>query len=156
MVFYLYPPSSASTFAAGAALASTAVSAAVSAAGVTVSSEAAVAALSASVDSDSAAGVGSGGGSSNKVEQFTTATEASAAALAADAATDENNLELDNKIVESLGYTLVTLVKKNRDNDLGIKIRGFYKDKTVLLTGVTGLLGKVILERIMNTLSDVK
>ena len=36
------------------------------------------------------------------------------------------------------------------------RIYSFYEGKSVLLTGVTGLLGKVILERVMNTLSGVK
>jgi fatty acyl-CoA reductase len=35
-------------------------------------------------------------------------------------------------------------------------IREFYKDKTLLLTGATGFLGKVVLEKFFRTLSSVK
>jgi len=36
------------------------------------------------------------------------------------------------------------------------KVLEFYKNKTVLITGVTGFLGKVILERVLSVLTDVK
>jgi thioester reductase-like protein len=35
-------------------------------------------------------------------------------------------------------------------------IREFYKDKTLLLTGATGFLGKVVLEKFFRTLPMVK
>jgi thioester reductase-like protein len=35
-------------------------------------------------------------------------------------------------------------------------IREFYKDKTLLLTGATGFLGKVVLEKFFRTLPSVK
>ena len=35
-------------------------------------------------------------------------------------------------------------------------IKEFYKDKTLFLTGATGFLGKVVLEKLFRSLSDVK
>ena len=35
-------------------------------------------------------------------------------------------------------------------------IRDFYKDKTLLLTGATGFVGKVVLEKIFRSLPDIK
>ena len=35
-------------------------------------------------------------------------------------------------------------------------IRDFYKDKTLFLTGATGFVGKVVLEKIFRSLPDIK
>lgn len=35
-------------------------------------------------------------------------------------------------------------------------IKDFYKDKVLLITGTTGFLGKVLLEKFFRSLSDVK
>jgi fatty acyl-CoA reductase len=35
-------------------------------------------------------------------------------------------------------------------------IQGFYRDKTIFLTGTTGFVGKVVLEKILRSLSDFK
>jgi fatty acyl-CoA reductase len=35
-------------------------------------------------------------------------------------------------------------------------IKGFYKDKTIFITGTTGFVGKVVLEKILRTLGDYK
>ena len=35
-------------------------------------------------------------------------------------------------------------------------IREFYKDKTILLTGCTGFVGKVVLEKLMRCCPDIK
>ena len=35
-------------------------------------------------------------------------------------------------------------------------IKEFYKDKTIFLTGATGFLGKVVLEKFFRSLSEVK
>ena len=35
-------------------------------------------------------------------------------------------------------------------------IKGFYRDKTILLTGATGFVGKVVLEKFMRSLPDFK
>jgi fatty acyl-CoA reductase len=35
-------------------------------------------------------------------------------------------------------------------------VREFYKDKSIMLTGCTGFLGKIILEKILRTCSDFK
>ena len=35
-------------------------------------------------------------------------------------------------------------------------IKGFYKDKTILLTGTTGFVGKVVLEKFMRSLPNFK
>ena len=35
-------------------------------------------------------------------------------------------------------------------------VREFYKNKTVLLTGVTGFLGKVLLEKFLRAIPDVE
>jgi fatty acyl-CoA reductase len=35
-------------------------------------------------------------------------------------------------------------------------IKEFYKGKTILLTGCTGFVGKVVLEKFLNSLPDVK
>ena len=37
-----------------------------------------------------------------------------------------------------------------------LKVVEFYKDKTVLLTGCTGFLGKIILEKFLRSCPDVK
>ena len=37
-----------------------------------------------------------------------------------------------------------------------MEIREFYKDKTIFITGTTGFVGKVVLEKILRTLSDFK
>ena len=37
-----------------------------------------------------------------------------------------------------------------------MEIRGFYKDKTIFITGTTGFVGKVVLEKILRSLSDFK
>jgi fatty acyl-CoA reductase len=37
-----------------------------------------------------------------------------------------------------------------------MEIREFYKGKTILLSGTTGFVGKVILEKILRSLADVK
>ena len=36
------------------------------------------------------------------------------------------------------------------------KVVDFFKNKTIMLTGATGFVGKVILEKILFSLSDVK
>ena len=36
------------------------------------------------------------------------------------------------------------------------EIRNFYRGKTVLVTGTTGFVGKVLLEKLIRTFSDVK
>jgi alcohol-forming fatty acyl-CoA reductase len=35
-------------------------------------------------------------------------------------------------------------------------ITNFYKDKTIFITGTTGFVGKVVLEKIMRSLGDFK
>ena len=35
-------------------------------------------------------------------------------------------------------------------------IRHYYKDKSILITGTTGFVGKVVLEKILRTFEDVK
>lgn len=35
-------------------------------------------------------------------------------------------------------------------------IKGYYKDKTIFITGTTGFVGKVVLEKILRTLCDYK
>ena len=35
-------------------------------------------------------------------------------------------------------------------------IKGFYKEKTILVTGTTGFIGKVVLEKILRTTPDVR
>jgi fatty acyl-CoA reductase len=35
-------------------------------------------------------------------------------------------------------------------------IKGFYKDKTIFITGTTGFVGKVVLEKIMRSLGNYK
>jgi thioester reductase-like protein len=35
-------------------------------------------------------------------------------------------------------------------------IREFYKDKTILMTGCTGFVGKVVLEKFLRTIPDFK
>lgn len=35
-------------------------------------------------------------------------------------------------------------------------IRDFYKDKTLLMTGATGFVGKVVLEKIIRCLPEIK
>ena len=35
-------------------------------------------------------------------------------------------------------------------------VREFYKDRTVLISGATGFMGKVLLEKMLRTLLDVK
>ena len=35
-------------------------------------------------------------------------------------------------------------------------IKTFYKDKTIFLTGTTGFVGKVVLEKILRSLGDFK
>ncbi len=37
-----------------------------------------------------------------------------------------------------------------------IDIIDFYKNKTVLVTGTTGFVGKVILEKLLNSLENIK
>ena len=37
-----------------------------------------------------------------------------------------------------------------------MNIKGFYKDKTIFLTGTTGFVGKVVLEKFMRSLPDFK
>ena len=37
-----------------------------------------------------------------------------------------------------------------------MNIKGFYAGKTILLTGATGFVGKVVLEKFMRTLPDFK
>ena len=35
-------------------------------------------------------------------------------------------------------------------------IKGFFKDKTILLTGTTGFVGKVVLEKFMRSLPEFR
>ena len=37
-----------------------------------------------------------------------------------------------------------------------LKVKEFYKDKTILITGCTGFIGKVILEKLLRTCGDCK
>ena len=37
-----------------------------------------------------------------------------------------------------------------------MNIKSFYEDKTILLTGVTGFVGKVVLEKFVRSLSNFK
>ena len=37
-----------------------------------------------------------------------------------------------------------------------MNIREFYKDKTIFLSGTTGFVGKVVLEKIMRSLPEIK
>jgi fatty acyl-CoA reductase len=37
-----------------------------------------------------------------------------------------------------------------------MEIKEFYKDKTIFITGTTGFVGKVVLEKILRSLSDFK
>jgi fatty acyl-CoA reductase len=37
-----------------------------------------------------------------------------------------------------------------------MEIKEFYKDKTIFITGTTGFVGKVVLEKILRTLPDFK
>lgn len=41
-----------------------------------------------------------------------------------------------------------------RNQKVGIK--SFYKDKTIFLTGTTGFVGKVVLEKILRSLNEIK
>jgi alcohol-forming fatty acyl-CoA reductase len=37
-----------------------------------------------------------------------------------------------------------------------LNIKEFYKDKTILISGCTGFLGKIILEKVIRTIQDYK
>ena len=37
-----------------------------------------------------------------------------------------------------------------------LNIKEFYKDKTILISGCTGYLGKIVLEKIIRTIQDYK
>jgi alcohol-forming fatty acyl-CoA reductase len=42
-------------------------------------------------------------------------------------------------------------------NKVGLgSVKGFYSGKVLLITGTTGFLGKLVLEKILRVLSDVK
>jgi fatty acyl-CoA reductase len=37
-----------------------------------------------------------------------------------------------------------------------MRVKEFYKDKTIFITGTTGFVGKVVLEKILRSLGDFK
>ncbi|KAL2464809.1 Fatty acyl-CoA reductase 2 [Forsythia ovata] len=60
------------------------------------------------------------------------------------------------KDLVSYGGSSSTLVDRHDDHDNGIGIVKFLRGKSLLITGATGFLGKVLIEKILRTAPDVR
>ncbi|KAL3690022.1 hypothetical protein R1sor_016331 [Riccia sorocarpa] len=58
--------------------------------------------------------------------------------------------------MSSLSYRAASEVSAERGNDTPLEIRKFLKDKSILITGATGFLGKILVEKILRVQPDIK